>query len=323
MLPNKFGRIRNLANMEYMSFLLGILVLFLPVMALASPAEEREETRIPILDTAEEFFGQRVNHLANDFDSFFATERADDELGRSRLRIRGQYRIEERALPRDDIQIRFNLRLPHLEQKFKFNMEDKKESKSKKPETEAERKKREEEYQSRNKVDQRWLFNATGNVNASIHPSLTLQGRARKSVETGTLIHRFVQEITWVSTRDGFRQNTELTSDHSFNQRLLFRFNNSVDWRISRKDFGTSHGPSLLHRLSDFDAVSYGASMSTTVIKGVWFVSAYTLAPTYRRNLYREILYFDITPGILFPKQWSFRRTPFAFIQLEMLFGGR
>lgn len=305
-----------------MRLVLIIFLLLTSLVALASPAEEREETRVPILDSAEQFFGQRVNHIANDFDSFFATERADDELGRSRVRIRGNYTVEERSLPQDDIQFRFNLRLPKLEQRFKLNVEDKKEAKEKKDESVEEKIKRKEAYKNRNRVDESWLFNADTNVNASIHPSITVRGRVRKSKETGTLIHRFVQEATWVSTRDGFRHRTSLNTDHSFSQMLLFRFNNTVDWRISQKTFSTGHGPSIFHRLSDFEAMSYSFTMATTVNEGILFVSNFQLAPNYRRNLYKDILFMDITPGINFPKQWSFRRTPFIFIGLEMLFGG-
>lgn len=289
--------------------------------AFAMPAEERPEKRIKILDRVDEFFGHRVNSLANDFDSFFATERADDELGRSRLRIRGTYRVEERALPDDDVQFRFNMRLPHLEKKFKLNLQDKKKIKSKK-EPLDEKLKRARAIEKRNQVDESWLFNADSGVNASIHPSITLRARARKSKEIGALIHRFVQEATWISTKDGFRNRTTFSSDHKFSQTLLFRFNNEVDWRISRKNFSTGHGPGLFHRLSDVEAMSYSFTMSTAVTEGVWYVSGYNLAPTYRRNLYRDILYMDFTPGLLFPKRWSFRRTPYAFVQIEMLFGG-
>ncbi|MES2527801.1 MAG: hypothetical protein V4598_11975 [Bdellovibrionota bacterium] len=304
-----------------MSPLLGLFLLLASLSVFASPAEEREESRIPIMDTVDDFFGQRVNHVANDFDSFFATERADDELGRSRLRIRGNYTVEERSLPNDDIQIRFNLRLPKLESRFKYDPDDKKEKKKNKKLSKEELQKKEEDYLSRHRVDERLLFNADANVNASIHPSITFRARLRKSKETGAVIHRFVQEGTWISTRDGFRQRTTLNSDYSFDPALLLRFVNNVDWRISNKDFNTNHGPSLLHRLSDWDAMSYSLSMSTTVEDGVWYVSSYSLSPNYRRNLYREILYIDITPGISFPKQWSFRRTPFLFVGIEMLFG--
>lgn len=303
-----------------MTAVLGLMLVFLTTSVLAMPAEEREETRIPILDSAEQFFGQRVNHLANDFDSFFATERADDELGRSRVRIRYNYTVQERALGRDDMQLRFNLKLPKLQDKFKFDSTLKK-KKDGKRETVEERAKREEEYQKQHRVDERWIFNADTNLNASFHPHIILRGRARKSKETGSFIHRFVQEATWLSNADGFRQRTTLASDHSFTQTFLFRFNNTIDWRISRKNFTTDHGPALLHRLSDWTALSYAAIVSTTVEDSVLFMTAVTLAPTWRRDLYRKILYVDVTPGIQFLKQWHFRRTPYIFAQVEMLFG--
>jgi hypothetical protein len=302
-----------------MRILLGLTLLLASVSVFAMPAEEREETRIPLLDTAEEFFGHRVNHLANDFDSFFATERADDELGRSRFRLRYNYTVQERSIGRDDMQIRFNMRLPKLEGRFKFGDKDKKKNKKL---TDEEKRKQEELYKRAHNVDERWLANADASANASIHPSLTLRGRVRKNKETGTLIHRFVQEISWVTTRDGFRNRTSLDTDHSFTQRHLFRFNNAVDWRISNKDFNTTHGPALLHRLSDFDAFSYNFTMSTTVQGGLWWVSNFQLAPNYRRNIYKQLLYFDVKPGLNFPKIWHFRRTPFVFVQLELLLGG-
>lgn len=306
-----------------MSRFLGLIFLLLASNALSSPAEEREETRIPILETVDDFFGQRVNSLANDFDSFFATDRADDELGRSRVRIRTDYRVEERNVPRDDIQFRFNLKLPKLEQRFKFSDDDDKDKKKKdgRLETEEERKKKAEAFKKKNEVIKDWLFNVTGNVNASTRPSVRIIGRARKNMETGTLIHRFSQELNWVSTADGLRQRTQLGTDHSFDQNLLFRFNNLADWRISRKDFTTSHGPSLFHRLTDFDAMNYGVSVSSAVVDGVWFLTGYNVYPTYRRNVYKDILYAEITPGLSFPKTWSFRRTPYIFVRIEMLFG--
>ena len=299
----------------------GLYLLFLTFSytAWSSPAEEPEETRITILHAIDDIVGNNINNVANDFDSFFATERADDELGRSRVRIRGSYRIAERALPDDDVQFRFNLRLPYLEQKFRYEMEDtKKEKKAKTKEELAElRKKR----AKRNQLDERWLFTGDTGVNVSLQPRALVRGRLRKSTQTGTIINRFVQEISFQTDRDGFRQRTQLDNDHTFSPDLLFRFTNLVDWRISEKDFSTSHGPGLFQRISDYEALSYNFTMSTVVLKGSWFVNNFQLAPTYRRNLYKDMVYGNITPGLDFPKQWSFRRTPFIFFQIEFLFG--
>lgn len=295
-----------------------IIIILLPFTAWGSPAEEPKDRSIPILDSAHSIFGDQFNHIANDFDSFFATERADDELGRSRFRVRRNWTFAERARGIEKTQLRFNLRLPSLEQKFKQILESKKEKKNETPEQKEQRL---QTLVDKNKLDTKWLFRGDAGVNASIHPSVTVRGRIRKSTETGTLIHRFVQEGTWVSTVDGFRQLTTLDTDQTLNDRMLFRFTNRIDWRISRKDFLTTHGPGILHRLSDDEAMGYGAGINTTVYSSVPFMSNIFINTTYRRNLYRNFLYFDTTTGLNFPKEYSFRRTPFITFQLEVLFG--
>lgn len=295
-----------------------LIIAFLPFSALGSPAEESKDRSIPILDSAHSIFGG-FNHIANDFDSFFATERADDELGRSKFRVRRNYTFQDRAKPIEKTQIRFNIRLPSLEKKFRKMVESKKEKKN---ETPAEKEKRIQTLVDKDKLDTRWLPRGDVGVNTSIHPSITVRGRLRKSSQTGTLIHRFVQEGTWISTVDGFRQITTLDTDQTINDDFLFRFGNRVDWRISQKNFVTTHGPNIFQRLSDDEAIAYSTGINTTVENSVPFMSNIYVSSGYRRNVYRNFLYFDTSIGLNFPKSYSFRRTPFIYFQLEVLFGG-
>ncbi len=295
-----------------------VLFLFLPFFTWGSPAEEISEHSIPVLDTIQELLGHRVNHLANDFDSFFATERADDELGRSKIRLGRRYTVQERSLPDDDTLIRFNLRLPSLEKRFKDIVQTRK---PKKGESDYERKERSIKYIKATELDTRWMFRSDLAVNASVHPNLTARGRLRKSASTMQLIHRFVQESTWKAVDEGFRQKTTLNTDYTLNRDLLFRFNNVADWKISLKNFTTGHGPNLFHRLTEDDALVYNYSIASTVISGTWYLSNHQVSTTYRRNLYHQFLYLDLGTGLNFPKAYSFRRTPFVFLQIEALFG--
>lgn len=295
---------------------LGLLLILLPSLALASPAEEPKERSIPILDTTQELLGGRVNTVANRLDLFFADQRADDELARSRIRLRQTYEVRERALMKDEFQFRLNIRLPRLQEKFKFEWEER--QKKQKKETSKESN---SEQQVRQELDTSWQYRSDIGVNASIPPRIFFRNRLRKNWQTGDLIHRFVEEISWFSDRD-WEQNTSVDTDYSISEHRLFRFNNSSDWKITRKDFRTSHGPSIRQQITDDDAISYGISMSTIVNNGVWYVDNYRVAPTYRRNLYKQWLYMDLIPGLDFPKMWSFRRTPFIALQIEALFGG-
>jgi hypothetical protein len=287
--------------------------------ALSSPAEEPPDNRIPILDSAQELFGARANFAANRLDSFFATDRADDEFGRSRIRIISRFSLRERAISEHDNQYRINLKLPHLEQKFRFDYyKDKK--KDKKPPkatiTEDER-----EKLKKNKLYEGWIFNSDIGVSAAIPPRSVMRARVRKNFVTGDLIHRFSEQLTYNTDESGLIEETNIDSDYSFNTDLLFRFVNFKRWQIQNEEFNTNHGPTLLHRITENDAFNYGLTMQTIINESIWYVDNYRLAVNYRRNLYRQWIYVDVVPGLDFPKMWSFRRTPFIIFQLELLFG--
>ena len=290
-----------------MIFIYG-LSLLISSLVLASPAEEPEEKHVKILESARKVLGDQVNNLANRIDMFFADERADDELARSRIRIKEGYTVREWAKGLERRQIRINLTLPKLQDKFKFEFENK-----------TKKKKTSSNTAQTPKLNERWQFRADTGVVTSVPPVIFTRARLRKNKQTGDIIHRFVQELSWFSDRD-WEETTNLFSDHSIDEVKLFRFTNTANWKITRKQFRTTHGPSLLEQLTIDDAISYGMYFSTTVDNDSWFVDNYRLSFNYRRNLYKQWLYSDINPGLDFPKQWSFRRTPFIFFSLEALF---
>lgn len=295
-----------------------MLLLLIQAHAIASPAEEPKEFSIPILDATQALFGMQANTVANRLDLFFADQRADDELARSRLRIQRIYTVRERAVMDSDTQIRINIKLPKLQDKFKFEI---KSSEKEKEKSKGGEKSPSDSELAKNQLNKEWQFRGDVGLNASIPPKVFTRGRLRKNMTSGDVIHRFVEEIAWFSDRD-WEMNTTLDSDLSLDEELLLRFRNTSDWKITRHDYKTSHGPILLQRLNDDSALSYGASLGTIIDSGVWYVTNYTLATTYRRNLYKQWIYADLTPGLDFPKQWHFRRTPFVVLRLEALFGG-
>ena len=300
-----------------MGYVFGLLLILLSSLAYSSPAEEREEFRIAILDRVQEMFGARFNFAANRLDSFFATDRADDELGRSRIRIRSRYTMMEHAPGDLNNVYRINLKLPHLEDRFQWDYYQD-EEKKKKGKNNA--KKNPEQYPG-NELDKRWLFNSDLAFSASIPPRLTARARLRKSFETGTVIHRFVEQLTYITDERGLGNELSLTSDQTLSDVSLFRFLNLVRWRISEKDFFTQHGPSILHQITDDDAISYGASLFTTIENSRPFLTNYQVSTNYRRNLYRQWLYFDTITGLDFPKQFKWDANPFLIFQLEILLG--
>ncbi len=247
-----------------MNCLILFFFLFLNLQALASPAEEKDYSDLNFLDDAKDFIIGSTNSAANRLDSFFATERADDELGRSRLRIRSRFEVRERSIPIQSNQYRFNLRLPYLEQKFKdkfFKKKNQNEDEAKEKLTTEEKIKK----ANQNDVNKNWVFNSDLGVSVAIPPKLVARTRARRSFETNKFIHRFVEQLTYITDASGLVEETSFDSDYSFNENLIFRFVNNKQWQILKKNFNTIHGPTLLHRVSDDDAFNYGVTMQSII----------------------------------------------------------
>ncbi len=284
----------------------------------ASPAEEPPLTETGFLESSRNFVTNRLNGLANNIDSFFATERADDEFGRSRLRITNIYTIRDRMVAENEIKYRLNLKLPHLSEKFKFNTNQQKSNSNKEEKSSNQA----NILINTNAVQTKWIFNADAGISVAIPPKLVMRARLRKNILAKHFIHRFSEEITYITDERGLVENTLLQSDLRLSDTFLFRFINSKTWKITDKDFFTKHGPTFIQKLTDNDAFSYNFITTNEMLKGVFFTAAHTFSIAYRRNLYKNWAYLDVIPGIDFPKQWSFRRTPFAIFQIEVLFGG-
>lgn len=296
-----------------MRIVLLLCLLFLSRVAFSSPAEGRPVRTFPLLDTAKEIFGTRVNLAADKLDSFFATDRADDEFGRSQLRLRSSFFLNDKEISESKTQYRMNLKLPSLEKRFRPEYY----------ETEAEKKAREEKKLLREeKREPRWIFNSDVSASVAIPPKLIIRSRVRNNFRTGTIQHFFKQQLTYTTDASGFVTETTLDSDHTFNEDFIFRFINKFEWEITPKIYTTNHGPTWLYQASDDDAFNYGFITHSIIDGGPWHVDNHNLFLTYRRNLYQQWVYLDITHGLNFPKKWDFVPCPYLNFQFEMIFGG-
>jgi hypothetical protein len=270
--------------------------------------------QIPLLlDGTQAEVASRLTGLANNVDSFFGEKRADDELNRSRIRLSYAYTIFAEKRPLDDYAVRVNIRFPKLENKVKeffLGAEDEKDKKS--PEAKARRKKLEKNP---------WIFRTDAGMNVSYPPIFFTRARLRKNWDLPYFIQRFTEELAWVSDQ-GVIQTTTVHHDHDLTDHLLFRIVNEQEWYVEPKDFTTSHGPSLIHKLTENDGISYGARLRS-VVDGPWYMTGYGVGVRYRRNLRNQWLYGEIGPSLDFPKSESFRRVPSIQLKIESLFGER
>ena len=270
--------------------------------------------QIPLLlDGTQAEVASRLTGLANNVDSFFGEKRADDELNRSRIRLSYAYTLFAERKPIDNYAVRVNIRFPNLENSVKeFFLGAEAEKDKKSPEAKARRK---------NLEKNPWIFRTDAGVNASFPPIFFTRGRLRKNWDLPFFIQRFTEELAWVSDR-GVIQTTTVHHDHDLTNHLLFRIVNEQEWFVEPKEFTTSHGPSLIHKLTENDGISYGARVRS-VIDGPWYMTGYGVGIRYRRNIHNQWLYGEIGPSLDFPKAESFRRVPSIQLKIESLFGER
>lgn len=289
------------------------LIFFFLLFTTSSSAFAEDAAKYQLLDRTKNLLSSNLDSLANKVDSFFATERADDEFGRSTLRIRTNYEMRELAKGENDVSYRLNFKIPSLDRRIKEGAE-KIFPKKKSSETNS------QDAPSRSRKD--WYFNADLGVNASIPPKAVIRARLRKNILLKTWAHRFSEELTYVTEEDGLTEETSFTSDYPLGENLLLRILNSKRWRILSKQLITDHGPQLIHQVSEKDALNYSLIAQSIIgEEGPWILNNYRLSVRYRRDLYQHWIYFDTVTGLDFPKEYSFRRNPFVIFQLEVLFG--
>jgi hypothetical protein len=270
--------------------------------------------QIPLLlDGTQEKVASRLTGLANNVDSFFGEKRADDELNRSRIRLSYAYTLFAERKPIDNYAVRVNIRFPNLEQKVKEFFLGADEAKDAQGPAATAKKKKEEKNP--------WIFRTDAGMNVSYPPIFFTRARLRKNWDLPIFIQRFTEELAWLSDQ-GIIQTTTINHDHDLTDDLLFRIVNEQDWYVEPKDFTTSHGPSLIHKLTDDDGISYSFRVRT-ILDGPWYMNSYGIGIRYRRNLRNQWLYGEIGPGLDFPKTESFRRVPSIMLKLESLFGER
>ncbi len=289
--------------------MINIVLIFLMI---SLSARAQEPPQVSIADQAHRQITSKIHVLANNLDSFFGDKRADDEFGRSRMRLTYSYTIRQEHLPDQDTQFRFNLSLPNLQKIFRYHRDNKK--------NKTVNAKSEEDKIIEKLEKDPWISTFDSGINVSIPPQVFARYRLRKNWRYDNLIPRFIYEFGWFSNQ-GVIQTTGMNLDRRIQENLLLRFVNETNWNLTHHNFTTSHGPSLLHSFEDKSALSYNVRAASIVDEGSWYFNNYNLNVTYRHNLSGSWFFGEISPGLDFPKNISYTRSPYILFRLEALFG--
>jgi hypothetical protein len=303
-----------------------IFILYSGLIAQAQDKEQNKPTKMTTsLDEVHELLSRTIFRLSNRIDSFFGSERADDEANGSRLRMSWETGKIEGNKIKQEANLRLKLVLPETQKRLRIVVERDSDG----PPKLSEGKEKQEETPSEAAIRQaaielaqaptRWKVGMDTGIRVEIPPNPYARFHITRSAFFGKYELRGSQEFFWYLS-DGAGETTRLDLDRPIREGLLFRLGNEATWTDDSDRFSLAHGPVLYHQLSERRGVAYSLRALGTS-KPVVHINNYELKLTYRQLIHKNWLFYEFTPLIFFPKDRDWQRTLAVFFKLEMVVG--
>jgi hypothetical protein len=298
------------------------------ILSIYSPsplAEERDVCHTPdsstnTIDITYNYLNTKFCQPANWFDSFFVDTRATEDA-RAGTMVRWYQDItwEKSEPPEYGMKLTARFNLPKVSKKLKIVIES------------------DDEDTSIDSLDENLATNdnnestvglrydilakdrSSFNVKVTIRPSIELRYRYSYPFSEQTLA-RFTQKLYQKKEVTG--ESTHIDIDHSINQAFLIRWANLAKFESDINDFELGTGLTLYQYISKRRALSYKAGL-TWYTKSSLYVYNTHLSATYRQNILRKWLFYELIPEVNWDKEDVHSNTEndlkFTF-RLEVLF---
>ena len=304
--------------------LIKLLALFCPV---TGHAKDQKKAQPVFLDVTHEDISKKIINLSNRIDSFFGDERIDDEANNTRVRLFTITTFREAQKASTEGNFRIQLRLPRTEKRLQLVVQrDKEEKEDELRPSGNEPGAAQQGLAEKTTAGLRYLldvadinFSSELGVRINWPPQIFGRMRFRKNIDFGKWVFRPVEEITWVD-REGWFSDTDLNFDRRLNSFWLFRFVNNVEWNDIDYKLRFQHGPSFFQKINDRMGLSYNARAYLEQNPSLSSQN-YQVGIGFRQLLYDKWFFWEISPGLNFPREADFRRTPIATIKFEAIFG--
>lgn len=288
---------------------------------------ETETHFFSFLDEPQEYITAKMESMARNLDEYFTDNRDYYVSSGSYLKIRQSVVLKERGIIQSPRSVSFKLRLPNTEKRLKIFFETPTEKQpydisTQTEETPPKTALSEGEYilgiQGESGEKYGWKYKPTLGVN--IDSKLDPFARFRLTRD-----YQFTKwNINWQETPYWYDSiGWGFDSYFELNKRIsdpyLFRSATFAGWVYETDNFDLSHVFSLFHSLSDKKKMSYYAG-AYGLSKPNIHTTHFLLGITYRQNIHRNYLFFEVEPQILYQKINRFHPEHSLTFRLEMVF---
>lgn len=300
--------------------------------ALASQRVQDVNNKSRTIDRAHKEISSRILSLSHRIDSFFGTQRGDEESNGSRLRVFNDSFLRQHEKYDNKTNVRFSLRLPQLQKLLRFSYHrdaTKEEEKKAPPRNDSEALKdqaihREKELRSPlshlKDLANKWTFNFNTGIRVDIPPNLFARARLRRTL---TFLEDWefnpTQELNWFS-KGGWGALFSHDLDRRLTDATLLRIVNTLTWNNDANETTSIHGPQIIHQINERRAISYNF-MAQGSNRPHYAINNYMVSINYRQLLHSNWLFTTITPAVEYPRERQWNDVYSLFIRLEAVFG--
>lgn len=265
----------------------------------------------------------RLDTLSTRLDGFFMNMLFDEELldqeirGNSARISASSYRVKD-ELTEYKIGLGVNIILPHTNERLNLLISSEGEDEGNEPDIirSAERAEYVAALRFIIRESKRWRIDADAGINWGLIPDPYTRIRARRPIEYGFMKFRFTQEINYY-TKEGYGEETDLRFDFLVSEQKLLRFETAASYLVNDDYFKLKYGAGLFNQVSDkFAYVLQAGASGNTEGDGATF-DRYTTGIRFRRQIYKEWMFFEIHPQMIWAAEYDWNHRPALLVRIE------
>lgn len=261
-------------------------------------------------------------------DGFFAGRAAEIRTNGSFLRLGFETKYEKRGEITLDPVLRFKLDLPTLEERLKLVVESDSLEQKSLGEANRDRSLSSEERASTDTTGalqllsdpkkRKWRASTSIGVRFRNPPDPFWRARLRRSWELeNDWTFRVLQSVYYFH-EDGWGETTRLIFENQFGN-YFFRSRSEARWVHEDRTMEYAQVLSMQRELDAKRAINYQLGILGENQPTLWTTDYYVNA-IYRRLLYKEWLFYEMIPELLFPRDDDFKPNPSLTFRLEVVF---
>lgn len=304
---------------------LGLTLCFIQARADTDSQEKDELPSIKALerfDSPRNIISNQVVRFADWVDTFFAGDRAYDELQGSYIKLYLLQTNLDHEKPAYDTKLKAKLVFPKTQKRLKLLIErDEEEDEDLEQQSIAEAVEENDTsigLRFIQKESKLWRVHTDALLRYRSGIETVARLRLRRRFVNGPWIYRFSENIFWNST-DGAGETTRMDVDHTLSDKFLLRSSTHATWENKNGYFNYGQDFLLFQNISKRKALTYWTGIRAVTDRKP-HTTNYILSVRYREQVHKGWLFYEVSPQINYPIEEDHKPVKSISLKLEIVF---